>query len=309
MGKGKVEEKRYFNFQFIKTHLKRLLLIPSLLCLDAPLAALGWAATLSSDLARQGLSPTSRTNFAALFLTVWAIYLFDRLFDVYRSQRPEMLTIRHEWARHHRGLLVLLAAASSGILAILILPALDQSTLLAGIGPGLITLLYYLAFRFSGLHAHFFRRVPWKELTIGTCFTMGILIAVYPGAIGMGFRLLAGGLALLFSANCLLISRAEGDLDSSDDPAAHFAGGRPEKDFHLPERLVFLSMIVGIPVATGGGFVLSSTSLFACGVMTFFLARTGRDDQRSLMQPSADGIQLFPWLLVASEAIGTRLNV
>ncbi len=202
----------------------------------------------------------------------------------------------------------MLAAAASGILAIRLLPALDKSTLLAGIGPGLVTLLYYLAFRFSGLHAHFSRRVPLKELTIGICFTAGIGVAVYPGVIGVEFRILAAGLALLFSANCLLIGRAEDQLDTSVDPAAHFAGGRAEKDFRLPERLVSLSMIGAIPVAAGGNFVLSSSSLFVCGVMTFFLARNERDKLRPLMQASADGIQLVPWLLIGLKALWTPLS-
>lgn len=280
-----------------------------MLCLDAPLAALGWAYCLSVDFTKQGLHAVSESNLAALFLSVWIIYLFDRLYDVFRTQRSGILTARHEWARRHPALLATLAAGAAGVLTMLILPELDRSILRAGLGPGIVTLLYYFAFRFSRLHSRFSRRVPWKELMIGSCFAFGIAIAVNPGEIRPGFGLLVVGLALLFSANCLLISRAEGAADAGGDPVAYFAGGRPEEHSRLPERLVLLSVIAGMPVAAGSGFILSTVGLSACGAMTFALSRSGGGEWKSLLQPAADGIQLFPWLLIGGAAIWERLNL
>ena len=76
----------------------------NLLSLDAPVVALAWQALLAQVTGTM-LMPAGRW---ALGLTVWAIYLADRLLDV-RDGRRAPQTARHAITRRHRlGMSVLL---------------------------------------------------------------------------------------------------------------------------------------------------------------------------------------------------------
>src|SRR6202789_4740956 len=69
----------------------------NLLSLDAPLIALVW----QDFLARCYPTVLHLTGRGVLGLTVWAIYLADRLLDV-RYPAPVSESIRHQFYRRHR---------------------------------------------------------------------------------------------------------------------------------------------------------------------------------------------------------------
>ncbi|HEX3745893.1 MAG TPA: hypothetical protein VHW09_18255 [Bryobacteraceae bacterium] len=79
---------------------------PNLLSLDAPIVALVW-----QDLAAHSFgNPLRAAARVVLGLTVWAVYLADRLLDV-RAAGLATDTARHRFSRrHYRALSVLLAA-------------------------------------------------------------------------------------------------------------------------------------------------------------------------------------------------------
>lgn len=290
----------------IKNHLARLLLFPSLLCLDAPFIALGWVFCLAGDLdgpAREMFLPVT----AALFLSLWLIYLFDRLYDVARSDPGLPLSQRHEWARGHRALLSgwFVAALLTFLLAVL--PKLEVQTIVRGLALGLLTGLYYLVFRFSKLYVRWRGSVPVKEGAIALCFTGGILLAASPKEFSLVLIPLVAGYVSLFFANCLLIGRAERGIDHLGDPAAYFSGdlalpgGGPVS--RLPEWGALFAAVCGaVTLLLEGGWIRSSFSLILCGLLTFLLTRRDAETDH-LTQPLADGIQLFPWLVFTGKEV------
>src|SRR5947209_5517079 len=78
----------------------------NLLSLDAPLIALVW----QDFLARCYPTVLHAPGRAVLGLTVWAIYLADRLLDVRHPGSP-LESIRHRYYRMHRGFALLLLTA------------------------------------------------------------------------------------------------------------------------------------------------------------------------------------------------------
>ncbi len=289
----------------IKIHLARSLLFPSLLCLDAPFVALGWAFCLLADLGGGGRADYGPVA-AALFLSLWLIYLFDRLYDVTRSGVSGSLSRRHEWARRHRVLLGGLFVAALCSFLFLVLPRLDARTILMGLALGFFTGLYYFAFRFSRLYLRLRGAVPFKESMIALCFAGGILLVAGPAVFRIGFLPLVAGYLSLFTANCLLISRDEREIDRLADPAAYFSkdpsvpSGKPASG--LPGwGALFASVCGGLTLIFEAGWIRSSSGLILCGFFTFLLTRrSGNED--GIAQPLADGIQLLPWLVLSVEA-------
>lgn len=289
----------------IKNHLARFLLFPSFLCLDAPLVALGWAICLILDLGQGGRMEYWPVS-TALFLSVWLIYLFDRLYDVSREGATAPLTRRHEWAARHRALLGGLFVMALVCLLVVVVPRLDIATLLIGLVLGLLTGLYYFSFRFSRLHLRLRGALPFKESVIALCFAGGILLVAGPKDFWIGLIPLVAGYLSLFTSNCLLISHAERASDRLVDPAAYFSGGASfasgKPASRVPGGGSLCASACGLLVIfLGTGWVRSSSSLILCGLFTFLLTlRDGEED--GLAQPFADGVQLLPWLVLSGEA-------
>src|SRR5258705_13020409 len=78
---------------------------PNLLSLDAPLVRVLWQASLAQRYAVP-LRPAARV---ALFLTVWGIYIADRLLDV-RHPAVTAEPARHRFYRRHRTPAIVLLA-------------------------------------------------------------------------------------------------------------------------------------------------------------------------------------------------------
>ena len=295
------EWKGSFKYELIKTHLESCLIFPSFLCLDAPLAALGWALchSIGSRVASQ--EPLKAPPFAALFLTVWLIYLLDRLLDVERRGCRNPSTLRHNWAQRRTRTLKLLAAMVSGALFGGVLPALDSNVLRLALIPAAITSLYYGVFRCFPCLGRRLGHLPGKEIMIGSGFAIGVLVPVSSNPDGIHLLDIIIpwiALALLFTGNCLLIGRAEGVIDRFSDQSAFYAGRRVGVQWWLPEFLLVFSAGFGLFLVFVGSSFLTGWAIVICAAATMILALSCAGKDTRLIQARADGILLLPWILI-----------
>jgi hypothetical protein len=135
---------------------------PHLLGLDAPLVAIVWQLLISRQFAPQPLRHT-----LALFVSVWIIYLADRLLDTRRPATPRE-PLRHQFARTHFNLLAVLLGLN--------LVVLTQLTPLP-IRPAL-PIIAALAIYFAIVHI---TPIRWsKELAVAIIFALGVSLPLHP---------------------------------------------------------------------------------------------------------------------------------
>ncbi|HEX5229563.1 MAG TPA: hypothetical protein VFW44_17750 [Bryobacteraceae bacterium] len=141
---------------------------PNLLSLDAPVVAVLW----QWFLAHRFSIPLRPAAQLVLGLTVWAIYLLDRLLDARTTQHDSREPERHRFYRRHWSpmatVLVIVCAADAGI-ALLWMRA---PILRAGLVPAAGVLLYLVLFHSSGKRF----AIP-KELAVAILFTAGTFLA------------------------------------------------------------------------------------------------------------------------------------
>ncbi len=171
----------------------------NLLSLDAPIIALVWQDFLTRCYPTT-LLPTGR---AVLGLTVWGIYLADRLLDI-RHPASASETIRHQFYREHRtfaqSLFAIVVCVDVALTILWLRPAvLDNGLILSG---GVV--LYLCAFPFTGWSAN-----AWKKPLAALIFTAGIFLIAWTSAgrqIG-AFALPAAAFCALCLVNLVAIER------------------------------------------------------------------------------------------------------
>jgi uncharacterized membrane protein HdeD (DUF308 family) len=138
----------------------------NLLSLDAPLVALVWQDFLTRCFPVT-LLPAGR---ASLGLTVWAIYLADRLLDIRRSS-PQPATARHNFYREHRTaaqvLLALVCLADLGVTFLCLRPAVLDRGLVVSAGVA----VYLAVFAPCGMAGP-----QWKKALAAVLFTLGTFL-------------------------------------------------------------------------------------------------------------------------------------
>lgn len=288
VGNRSVSSLQSFLSTATQNPLETILRLPSRLCLDAPFVALGWAYCLGAQI-RTGPA-------AALFFSVWLVYLADRLLDARRIPAGLRLSDRHRWAQNHFGLLSTFAVLCVGIMVAVLFCGLGARVFVEGLVLCFSTGFYYFIFRFSTLHQRFPKSFPFKEITISLCFTMGIMIIVPHRSLDPHFLAIGLGMVLLFAANCLLIARSESALDHQTDPAAHFS--RVRKSGRLPEILSLCAITAGLYGRTLRGEGPAGVALVFSGLAILGLAIAVPSGNSDKVQPIADGILLSPWILV-----------
>jgi hypothetical protein len=185
---------------------------PNLLSLDAPLIAVVWQAFL----ARRYAVPLHPAGRVALFLTVWGIYIADRLLDV-RHPAVTSESARHRFYRRHRtpaiALLAALFVADLAITALWLRPAVLHN----GLIPLAAVLLYLIALNLSGA-----RQVA-KELVVAFVFTTGTFLVAWTNDPASPLTLLAPAMAflLLCLANLASIEKWEGEELRPGGPPPH----------------------------------------------------------------------------------------
>jgi hypothetical protein len=178
-----------------------LWLWPNLLSLDAPVIAVVWQAFL----AQRYELPLRLAGRIALFLTVWGIYIADRLLDV-RHPAATAESARHRFYRRHRTLAIaLLAALFVADLAIAVL-WLRPAVLLNGLVPLAAVLLYLIALNLTHCQIA-------KELVVAFVFTTGTFLVAWTNDPASPITLLAPAAAflLLCLANLTSIEKWEGE--------------------------------------------------------------------------------------------------
>jgi hypothetical protein len=175
-------------------------LIPNVLSLDAPLIAVAWQALLAS---RSGttLRPAGR---AILFLTVWLIYIVDRLLDVrVPAVGPE--PARHRFYREHGRAMSVLAVIVLVVDATLIIFELHPAVFRVGLVTFAGVCVYFALVHGTAL------RFP-KEIVVAWLFTMGTFLVAFARSEGRELHLLIPALALflLALANLVAIEYGEG---------------------------------------------------------------------------------------------------
>jgi hypothetical protein len=142
---------------------------PNLLSLDAPVIALLWQALLARTFAIP-LRPAGRL---VLGLTVWAIYLADRLLDT-RAAPVAGEPARHRFYRRHFraavAMLILALLAGLGLTLFALRPPVFHNGLLAAGGVG----LYLAALHWKPAAL----RIP-KEFAVALLFTVGTFLVAF----------------------------------------------------------------------------------------------------------------------------------
>ena len=173
---------------------------PNLLSLDAPLVAVAWYAFF----ARAHHGKLSAPDAALLFLTVWIIYVLDRLLDGRNSANIAALQQRHKFCKRHRAefaaALVIAALACAFIVARYLAP----SEIVSGLNLAAIVALYMI-----GVHASRGRialLVP-KEIAVGAVFAAGVALPFWSHAAKLTEPAVLPWIffAVLCALNCLAI--------------------------------------------------------------------------------------------------------
>ncbi len=276
----------------INRRIQKVFLLPSFLCLDAPLVVLGWAIAVTLD---SGSNPPDWIpKLLLLFFGVWAIYLSDRLFDSYRLNDSENLTERHRFALRFRPLFWGLAIFAA-ILGVLQLPRVDDTSYIyKGMVLAAATATYFVAFRL--LPNPWCRWIPGKELVISICFAGGVMLTAGNTDFSVLNGLTSLGLTAVCLLNCLTISYSEANFDQQHDPQAYYAA-RPDRP--SPSWPGWISGICGCLVFLIDGDLIVGSSLVVASVSLYYLSKSiDRERTSQRVQAGADAILLIPWPIV-----------
>ncbi len=270
---------------------QRLLLLGNLTCLDAPAVAVSWL-LLWRDCFHMTVS---HGNIAALFLTVWLIYLVDRFVDSFSLQPVGPRSARQTFCVSNRGLWLSSILLVGFVDVAVVCFTLDRAIVLRGIFLGSIVLAYLTT---NWWCDEIWTGVPFKEAIIGSLFSAGTFLGlgswlfVMPAAI-----LLVGGLfALLCFANCVSIASWERNLDRIQNKhslATRFGPVLRLGKFLAAALVVGSVFLVWIDVAAWPLAVCISVSSIA--LISLNKARVCRDERCAL----ADLVLLSPIIFLA----------
>ena len=241
----------------------------NLLSLDAPVIALVW----QDFLAHCYPTVLRLPGRAVLGLTVWAIYLADRLLDI-RHPAPALESIRHNFYRRHRAfcqtLFALVVAADLLVTSRWLRPAVfDNGLVLTG---GVVA--YLGAFPFTGWTA-----TAWKKPLAAFLFTAGTFLIAWTGASQPASWLVwpAAAFCALCLGNLLMIER--------------WSRGTPATGRHLWLWLFFL---IACLVRARSSSWFTALLLSAAGL--YALTRWGRKISTDTRCVLADAVLLTPLL-------------
>lgn len=274
--------------------------------LDAPTVAVTWAF---------GFAWAADVRLAAwvaplLALTVWAVYVFDRLMDARTALRTceiNRLRERHYFHWRHRRVLfplaVVAACAAAGLIAVFMpMAARKCNSVLAAAS------LAYFARVHAGQRARpFLSALLTKELLVGVLFTVGCVLPAF-GAL----RVAHGGLSPLLCAaffvplawlNCHAIDRWESEKSKSVDPPV---GMEPPTQWRRRGSFTAAWLLAGCGtvLAAGASWLHPrAAALLAAGAASALLLAL-LDRRRGRLGPvalraAADFVLLTPALLLA----------
>jgi hypothetical protein len=266
-----------------------LWLWPNLLSLDAPLVAVLWQGFLAHRFSLP-LRPSGRL---ALGLTVWAIYLLDRLLDA-RKPPPVNETswqgagepARHRYCRRHpklMGALLAVALAADALIAIFWLR-------FAVLRPGLMlfagVLIYLATFHIAGQAV----RIP-KEIAAATLFTAGTFLTAWTVILRPGLAWAAAAFFLVCLANMIAIEAWEWREPANQPFTLH-----PLTSWLARTYLFWVPAAVVVCILGGRNdwYASIGVSAAACAVLFWLGRRLSLEARRALV----DGVLLSPLLFL-----------
>lgn len=172
---------------------------PNVLSIDAALIAVLWQMALAEALDTKLSLPT----YTVLGLSVWLSYAADRLFDVASREKASLLSLRHQFAKRHTGLLwgIWLSLLGTNLL---LATQLTRLQIEHGLELLLASLFYTL------LNQKLSRRFFPKEICVALIYAGGVVIFLRTHAPAA----FVGLFALLCFLNCLIIGAKEKAIDA-----------------------------------------------------------------------------------------------
>ncbi|WP_113961948.1 hypothetical protein [Roseimicrobium gellanilyticum] len=171
---------------------------PNVLSLDAPLVAI----LCQAALARAHKVSLLPSVYAALFLTVWLIYVVDRVLDGFSVKKDARLSARHAFYRRHRSLFIFFVVPAGGIALLwLALAEIPEGIFWRGQALGFIVALYLLHFAARG------HRLIYTVGNIMACMVGGVVLWALP--VPVPFKILYG--TVLVALLALAVGRRAGD--------------------------------------------------------------------------------------------------
>lgn len=172
----------------------------NILSLDAPTISVVWA-ILYTNTKGAGLS---LAEAIVLVLSVWIIYVSDRLLDGWTVRNRAMLKERHLFYARHRTAFASLVMFAVASIACVTTKCLSHTEVDAGVMLGVIVVFYM-----AGIHAFRERIVRFasKEVAVGILFAAGTTLPLWSGSGGISRDTWISLIlfALLCSLNCLCI--------------------------------------------------------------------------------------------------------
>jgi hypothetical protein len=249
------------------------------LSLDAPLVAVLWQGFLAYRFSLP-LRPPARL---VLGLTVWAIYLLDRLLD---ARKPASLreAARHLYYRRHAKLMTALLAVVLGADALIALLWLRPPVLRVGLVPLAGVLVYLAAFHISGGSL----RIP-KEVAAAILFTMGTFLTAWATLPCPSLAWAALAFFMLCLANIVAIEAWEWHELSSAQP-------HPFTRWLARTYLYWVAAAVAVCALLGHNpwYASIAVSAGACALLVWIGRRLSLEARRALV----DGVLFSPLLFL-----------
>lgn len=265
---------------------------PNLLGLDSPAVAVSWQILFS----RAFDTEFPMVLHLILGLSVWCIYLADRLYDTLRTDAAAMATDRHRFTRRYfKPLAAALCIAAAANLA-LIIRCVPQNLIVSGLITAALLGVYYVIRLRGG--ARLAALIP-REILCGMLFSLGCVITPHayaePGTIGVRFWLGAFLLGLACSASCILISIWEREEDSATSDHS-VASGNPRIVRHIGAAIAVIGACSLALAFTGARAIHLAIALSSCaqGTALHFDKRLSKPMLRVL----GDAVLLSPLLLL-----------
>jgi len=263
---------------------------PNLLGLDSPLVAVAWqwifTRVFGIDL--------HWVFHIILGLSVWCIYLADRLYDAFRAPDTDSGTDRLTFTKRHFSALSAVTFAAGLVNLVLIILHVPRDLMVSGFVTAALLGIYYLI-RMKG-SARIAAVIP-REFLCGMLFGLGTVIAPHafapPGISELRFYLPMVFFGLACSASCVLISiwEREADLASSDRSVATLQSGIIP---HMAKAITALAAI-----STAFAFLGPWQIYLSVAVSAVALRLMLRFDDRippAALRALADGVLLSPLL-------------
>lgn len=266
---------------------------PNLLGLDSPAVAVAWQ-WLFARVFGADLPPVFHL---ILGLSVWCVYLADRLYDATRAPQTDGQTDRLRFTQQHFTALSVVALTVGTVNFFLILQHVPRPLMVTGLlTAGLLAIYYILRIKASARLASILPR----EILCGMIFGLGSVIAPHaflpPGG-GSGFFPAALLLGLVCAASCTLISvweKAE-DIAGNDRSIATLPSKIIPHVSHVLTVLILLTVAMAFIGPWRIYLAVAASALALRGMLRF-----ERHFSQRALRVLADAVLLTPLIFLVT---------